>query len=64
MRNGPGAELSLIHIYKDLKEYTAVYTTAFLEDCAALRLERPEHLVPATDPVSYTHLDVYKRQSR
>jgi cysteinyl-tRNA synthetase len=34
--------------HKDLKEYTAIYTQAFLEDCAALRLERPEHLVPAT----------------
>jgi cysteinyl-tRNA synthetase len=37
--------------HKDLKEYTAVYTQAFLEDCAALRLERPEHLVPATDHI-------------
>jgi cysteinyl-tRNA synthetase len=37
--------------HKDLKEYTAIYTHAFLEDCAALRLERPEHLVPATDHI-------------
>jgi cysteinyl-tRNA synthetase len=37
--------------HKDLKEYTAVYTQAFLDDCAALRLERPEHLVPATDHI-------------
>jgi cysteinyl-tRNA synthetase len=37
--------------HKDLKDYTAVYTQAFLEDCAALRLERPEHLVPATDHI-------------
>ena len=37
--------------HKDLKEYTAVYTQAFLEDCAALRLERPERLVPATDHI-------------
>ena len=37
--------------HKDLKENTAVYTPAFLEDCAALRLERPEHLVPATDHI-------------
>jgi len=37
--------------HKDLKEYTAIYTKAFLEDCAALRLERPEHLVPATDHI-------------
>jgi cysteinyl-tRNA synthetase len=33
---------------KSLEEYTAVYTTAFLEDCAKLRLEEPEHRVPAT----------------
>jgi len=33
---------------KTLAEYTRVYTEAFLEDCATLRLERPEHLVPAT----------------
>jgi cysteinyl-tRNA synthetase len=37
--------------HKDLKEYTAIYTQAFLEDCAALRLERPERLVPATDHI-------------
>src|SRR6201998_1415538 len=28
---------------KSLEEYTAVYTRAFLEDCAKLRLEEPEH---------------------
>ncbi len=33
---------------KSLEEYTAVYTKAFLEDCAKLRLEEPEHRVPAT----------------
>ena len=37
--------------HKDLKDYTAIYTQAFLDDCAALRLERPEHLVPATDHI-------------
>ena len=37
--------------HKELKDYTAVYTQAFLDDCAALRLERPEHLVPATDHI-------------
>jgi len=37
--------------HKELKDYTAIYTQAFLEDCAALRLERPEHLVPATDHI-------------
>jgi cysteinyl-tRNA synthetase len=33
---------------KSLEEYTATYTRAFREDCAALRLETPERLVPAT----------------
>src|SRR5260370_29363080 len=28
--------------HKSIAEYTAVYETAFLDDCAALRLERPE----------------------
>jgi len=37
--------------HKDLNEYTAVYTKAFLEDCATLRLEGPEHLVPATEHI-------------
>jgi cysteinyl-tRNA synthetase len=33
---------------QSLDEYTAIYTKAFLEDCATLRLERPERLVRAT----------------
>ncbi|HYW48431.1 MAG TPA: cysteine--tRNA ligase [Bryobacteraceae bacterium] len=33
---------------KTLEEYTSLYTKAFLDDCQALRLERPERLVPAT----------------
>jgi cysteinyl-tRNA synthetase len=37
--------------HKELKEYTAIYTRAFLEDCDTLRLERPEHLVPATEHI-------------
>src|SRR5437879_2740296 len=36
---------------KSLADYTAKYTEAFLEDSAALRLERPEHLVKATDHI-------------
>ncbi|MCL4401174.1 MAG: cysteine--tRNA ligase [Acidobacteria bacterium] len=36
---------------KSLADYTAVYTQAFLDDCAALRLERPEKLVKATDHI-------------
>jgi len=37
---------------KTLDEYTAIYTRAFLDDCAALRLERPEHLVRATEHIA------------
>jgi cysteinyl-tRNA synthetase len=37
--------------HKELSEYTAVYTKAFLEDCTTLRLERPESLVPATEHI-------------
>src|ERR1700751_3568949 len=36
---------------KTLQEYTAVYTEAFFEDAAALRLERPEHIAKATDHI-------------
>ena len=34
--------------HKSLEEYTSTYTQAFLEDCQKLRLEKPEHLTPAT----------------
>jgi cysteinyl-tRNA synthetase len=33
---------------KTLEDYTAVFTRAFFEDAAALRLEQPEHVAPAT----------------
>ncbi len=33
---------------KSIEEYTAVFTKAFFEDAAALRLEQPEHVAPAT----------------
>ncbi|HTM48675.1 MAG TPA: cysteine--tRNA ligase [Bryobacteraceae bacterium] len=36
---------------KSLVDYTAIYEKAFLEDCAALRLERPERLVRATEHI-------------
>jgi cysteinyl-tRNA synthetase len=35
-----------------LAEYTEAYTKAFLEDTAALRLERPERLVKATEHIA------------
>ena len=37
--------------HKSLAEYTEQYTQAFLDDMAALRLERPERLVKATDHI-------------
>jgi cysteinyl-tRNA synthetase len=36
---------------KSLREYTAVYEHAFLEDAAQLRLQRPEKLVRATEHI-------------
>jgi cysteinyl-tRNA synthetase len=36
---------------QSLAEYTKIYTKAFLEDCDALRLERPERLAPATEHI-------------
>jgi cysteinyl-tRNA synthetase len=37
--------------HQPLAEYTKTYTKAFLDDCAALRLERPERLAPATEHI-------------
>ncbi len=37
--------------HKSIDEYTAVYTKAFFEDAAALRLEQPEHVVKATEHI-------------
>jgi len=37
--------------HKSLAEYTATYTQAFLDDSAALRLQRPERLVKATEHI-------------
>lgn len=34
--------------HKTIEEYTSVYTRAFFEDAAALRLQQPEHVAPAT----------------
>ncbi len=38
--------------HKSLAEYTEKYTQAFLEDSAALRLERPERMVKATEHIT------------
>lgn len=37
--------------HKSIFEFTETYTQGFLEDCATLRLERPERLVKATDHI-------------
>jgi cysteinyl-tRNA synthetase len=44
IRNAAAAKQSIY-------EYTAQYTQAFLEDTAALRYQRPEHMVKATDHI-------------
>ncbi len=36
---------------KSLDDYTGVYTKAFLDDCAILRLERPERIARATEHI-------------
>src|SRR5436190_569255 len=38
--------------HMSLADYTRIYTDAFLEDCASLRLERPERLTPATEHIT------------
>jgi len=43
---------------KSLEEYTAIYTQAFLDDAAALRLERPERLVRATEHIGQMARDI------
>src|SRR5581483_3818670 len=36
---------------KSIKDYTTVFTRAFFEDAAALRLQKPEHVAPATEHI-------------
>jgi cysteinyl-tRNA synthetase len=37
--------------HQSIYEFTAIYTQGFLDDCATLRLQRPERLVKATDHI-------------
>src|SRR5579875_1074327 len=37
---------------KSIADYTAVYTKAFFEDAATLRLQQPEHVAPATKHIA------------
>ncbi len=36
---------------QSIKDYTATFTKAFFEDAASLRLQKPEHVAPATDHI-------------
>jgi cysteinyl-tRNA synthetase len=48
--------------HKSLDEYTAIYTKAFLDDCATLRLEQPERLVRATEHIKEMADAIHKLQ--
>ncbi|HLH44224.1 MAG TPA: cysteine--tRNA ligase [Bryobacteraceae bacterium] len=50
--------------HKSIGDFTAVYTQAFLEDTAALRLERPERLVKATDHIADMAAAIRQLQER
>jgi cysteinyl-tRNA synthetase len=45
---------------KGLEEYTEVYTKAFLDDCATLRLEQPERIVKATKHIGQMAAAIHK----
>ena len=45
---------------KSLEEYTNAYTQAFLDDCATLRLERPERIARATAHIDEMAAAIHK----
>jgi cysteinyl-tRNA synthetase len=45
---------------KSLGEYTDIYTKAFLDDCATLRLERPERIARATEHIPEMATAIHK----
>ena len=45
---------------RTLDEYTDIYTKAFLDDCATLRLERPERIVRATHHIREMAAAIHK----
>ncbi|MDP9055020.1 MAG: cysteine--tRNA ligase [Acidobacteriota bacterium] len=45
---------------KSLGEYTDIYTKAFLDDCATLRLERPERIARATEHIAQMAQAIHK----
>ncbi len=48
---------------KSLRDYTDNFTQAFLDDCATLRLERPEHIVRATDHIDEMAASIAKLEA-
>ena len=49
---------------KSLDEYTGAYTKAFLEDCALLRLERPERIARATEHIVEMAAAIYELEQK
>jgi len=49
---------------KSLKDYTDIYTEAFLVDCATLRLERPERIARATDHIDDMAAAIHKLEQQ
>jgi cysteinyl-tRNA synthetase len=47
-----------------LGEYTEVYTKAFLDDCATLRLERPERIARATEHIAGMAAAIHKLEEQ
>ena len=45
---------------KSLADYTETYTKAFLDDCAVLRLERPERIARATEHIPEMAAAIHK----
>jgi cysteinyl-tRNA synthetase len=45
---------------KSLSDYTDIYTKAFLDDCAILRLERPERIARATEHIQEMAQAIHK----
>jgi cysteinyl-tRNA synthetase len=45
---------------KSLRDYTETYTQAFLDDCAILRLERPERIARATEHIPEMAAAIHK----
>jgi cysteinyl-tRNA synthetase len=45
---------------KSLEEYTGTYVNAFFDDCAALRIERPERIARATEHIEAMAAAIHK----